>query len=357
MRHPRIATALVSAVCFLGCAGSSDDDEDVGSMSQLIIGGQVATMYPEAAYLNIDFTSAGGVVCSAALVAPKVVLTAGHCVDTHKTWTVVVGNESRTSTSATTFDWDEKGSTSVNPLHHDIGLVFLDNAINIAAYPTIPGSPVANGARVTNVGRINNGKVTNQLYMADVTVRDGTSVGYPYDYASSVVIQPGDSGGPGFAAGTHSLVSVNSGAGANTQVLARTDLLREWILNQIRAHGGGGAAGAGSSGSNASQAGCPADAEPNGTFANAGTLPVGSSCGALSSSDEDWYKLDAAAGSTFSVAISTNSDATFALGQVAGGTCAPNVAGLKLFSANVATAASYCVRVTGAAQSYTLTRN
>lgn len=355
MRHARIVTALASAVCFVGCAGGSDDVESVDSMSQLIIGGQVATMYPEAAYLNIDFTASGGVICSAALVAPRVVLTAGHCVDTHQTWTVVVGNESRTSTSATTFDWDENGATSVNPLHHDIGLVFLDTPIDIATYPTIPSAPVPNGARVTNVGRINNGKATNQLYMADVTVRDGTTVGYPFDYASSVVIQPGDSGGPGFAAGTHSLVSVNSGAGANTQVLARTDLLRDWILSQIRAHGGGGAAGGGSSSS--AQASCPTDAEPNDTFAAASALPAGSACGALTSDDQDWYRLDAVAGATFSVAIATNGDASFDLGQASGSACTPTMTGLKLFSANVSAASSYCVRVTGSAQSYTLTRN
>lgn len=354
MRQVRIATALVSAVLFLGCAGSSDGDESTGSTSQLIVGGKVATMYPEAAYLDIDFTSSGGVVCSAALIAPKVVLTAGHCVDTHAKWTVHVGSESRTSTSATTYDWNEGGSTSVNPLHHDIGLVFLDTAITIATYPTLAASPLADGSRITNVGRINNGTITNQLYMADTTVTAGIRVGYPYDYASSDVIQPGDSGGPDFASGTHDLVSVNSGAGGNTEVLARVDLVRDWILAQIDAHGGTGAPAAGGAGSTAQ---CPVDAEPNDTFAGASTLPTGSSCGALAASNEDWFTFSAAAGSTFSVAIATNGDGVFALGQASGGACAPSVTGLKLFSGNVKSATTYCVRVTGAAQSYTLTRN
>ncbi len=352
MRHVRIATALVSAVLFLGCAGSTDDSESTGSRSQLIVGGKVATMYPEAAYLDIDFTSAGGVVCSASLIAPKVILTAGHCVDTHAKWTAHVGSESRTSTSAVTYDWNEKGSTSVNPLHHDIGLVFLDTAITIATYPTLASSPLANGSKVTNVGRINNGTITNQLYMADTTVTSGASVGYPYDYASSDVIQPGDSGGPDFASGTHDLVSVNSGAGGNTEVLARVDLVRDWILAQINAHGG-----TGSPSSNAVTGQCPADAESNDTFATASALPSGSSCGTLTTGDEDWFTFSAAAGATFSVALSTNSDGVFALGLTAGGTCTAAITGLKLFSGNATTAGTYCVRVTGTAQGYTLTRN
>ena len=353
MRQVRIATALVSAVLFLGCAGSSDD-ESIGSTSELIVGGKVATMYPEAAYLDIDFTSSGGVVCSAALIAPRVVLTAGHCVDTHAKWTVHVGTESRTSTSATTYDWNEKGATSVNPLHHDIGLVFLDTAITIATYPTLAASPLAAGSKVTNVGRINNGTITNQLYMADTTVTAGIGVGYPYDYASSDVIQPGDSGGPDFASGTHNLVSVNSGAGGNTEVLARVDLVRDWIVAQINAHGGTGSSGGGG-GTTTAQ--CPVDAEPNDSFAGAEVLPAGPSCGALTTGDEDWFTFSAAAGTTFSVAVATNGDGVFALGQAAGGTCTPSVTGLKLFSGNVKSAATYCVRVTGSAQSYTLTRN
>ena len=353
MRHVRIATALVSTVLFLGCAGSGDDGESTGSTSQLIVGGKVATMYPEAAYLDIDFTSSGGVVCSAALIAPKVVLTAGHCVDTHAKWTVHVGTESRTSTSATTYDWNERGSTTVNPAHHDIGLVFLDTAITIATYPTLAASPLSDGSKVTNVGRINNGTITNQLYMADTSVSAGSTVGYPFDYASSDVIQPGDSGGPDFASGTHNLVSVNSGAGGNTEVLARVDLVRDWILAQINAHGGAGSSASGSG----TVAACPVDAEPNDTFAGASALPTGSSCGALTASNEDWFTFSAAAGSTFSVAIVTNGDGVFALGQASGGSCTPSVTGLKLFSGNVKNAATYCVRVTGSAQSYTLTRN
>ena len=52
--------------------------------------------------------------------------------------------------------------------------------------------------------------------------------GAPLDYTSTLVIQPGDSGGPDFIAGTHTIVSVNSGEqrASSVQFLARVDLVR-----------------------------------------------------------------------------------------------------------------------------------
>jgi len=54
--------------------------------------------------------------------------------------------------------------------------------------------------------------------------------------------------------GTHTILAVNSGAGGNTQVLARVDLLADWLTSQVASHSGtvasgsGGASGAGGAG-------------------------------------------------------------------------------------------------------------
>ena len=243
MRLGIVCALALGATALGGCSagGSTAGGEDsVGATGEPIIGGTPAAMYPEAGYLNIDFTASGGYICSSVLIAPKVALTAGHCVDGHTKWEFHVGSDVRSTTSAATYDWNEHGATTVNPNHHDLGLVFFDQAITLASYPSIAKAKVANGAKVTNVGRINNGAATNALYGVDTTVSDGAAIGYPLSYQSSDVIQPGDSGGPDFASGTHTIVAVNSGAGGSIEVLARVDLVYDWIQAQIAAHGGAG---------------------------------------------------------------------------------------------------------------------
>ena len=235
-------------VC-LACA--SDEDFDGGAAGvtfEPIIGGVAATQYPEAAYLNIDMSATGGYACSGALIAPRVVLTAGHCVDTHKKWEVYVGNAYRLSTSAAVYDWNEKGTQTVNPAHHDLGLVFFSEAVTLSSFPTIVKVRLADGTAALNVGRVLNGVVQSAAYQAPTTLNAADKVGYPFDYYSSVVIQPGDSGGPVFVKGSHTIAAVNSGAGGSSQVLARVDLVGDWISAQIAAHPVAGASGAGGSG-------------------------------------------------------------------------------------------------------------
>lgn len=333
--------------------------ENTAAAEEAIVGGTLATQYPEAAYLNIDLTATGGYACSGALISPRVVLTAGHCVDTHKAWEVHVGAEVRKSASAATYDWNEKGASTVNPNHHDIGLVFLDQDVKLAAYPTIASAALPNNAKVTNVGRINNGSMTNAAYAADSLVTAGSAIGYPFDYASSAIIQPGDSGGPDFAAGTHSIVSVNSGAGGSTEVLARVDLLRDWILAQIASHGGSPAAPAPPPPAPPPPPTCPADVEPNNALASASKLAAGTSCGALTAGDLDWSLVVATAGTT-TLTLGGSGDAVMAIGQASATGCTPTITGLRSFSATTKAGQTYCVLVKsplGASQAYTLTRN
>jgi hypothetical protein len=281
----------------------------------------------------------------------------------HKTWEVHVGSETRQSVSAATFDWNEKGATTVNPNHHDVGLVFLDKAITLASYPTLASSALPDGSKITNVGRINNGVATNSLYAADSVVTAGAAIGYPYCYASSAIIQPGDSGGPDFASGTHSIVAVNSGVGGGVEVLARVDLVRDWIVQQIASHGGMGAsADAGAPVADAAPPpapSCPADVEPNSSWAKASTLAVGSPCAPLTARDIDWWSVSTAAGPV-TITLGGAGDAVMSVGQAVGTSCTPSITGLRSFSLSSTSTQRYCVVVqspTKKAQPYTLTRN
>jgi hypothetical protein len=101
-------------------------------------------------------------------------------------------------------------------------------------------SPLGEGDTVVNVGRARDGAISNaDLFVSSsVLVKDGADEGFPYDYTASDEIQSGDSGGPDFASGTHTVVAINSGAGRSLEVLARVDLLAPWIHDHVAAHGG-----------------------------------------------------------------------------------------------------------------------
>ena len=360
---------MLSAV-WVGClalACADVSDEPSASLTiEPIIGGTLASAYPEAAYLNIDLTATGGYACSGVLIAPKVVLTAGHCVDTHSRWEVYVGSAYRLSTDAVTYDWNEQGAEQVNPAHHDIGLVFLCDAVKLASYPTIAKAVAASGAKAINVGRVLNGVVKSGDYQAATTLNPGAALGYPFDYYSTDVIQPGDSGGPVFLSGTHTVAAVNSGSGSGKQVLARTDLLYSWIADQIAAHtdsvaiGAGGAGGAGGapsssgaigagSGGTAGTAGaahaCKQEVEKNDAWTSANALS-GSVCGSLSTAtDADFFSIPFAAGA-HTVEIVASSDAKLSLGAVSGTTCVLSLSNVTRASVTVKGAAqTLCAKV------------
>ena len=251
---------LVALSCsMVACAVSSDpiQGEDENSRSRPIIGGSAATAYPEAVLVDMYQNGQLYAYCSGSLIAPKVVLTAGHCVFQTTSWKVkapFASNQTASASSGATYDWTNT-SESVDPNMHDIGLVFLDTAITLSSYPSLATSKQANNAQVVNIGRINNGSLsTTALYVSQpISITDATSSGFPFDYTSVDKIESGDSGGPDELSGTHEIVSVNSGAGSGTQVLARVDLISSWIQQQIAAHGGnGGSGGSGAGGSGGS---------------------------------------------------------------------------------------------------------
>ena len=230
----------------------SDDPEQIADESQTIKGGSLATDYPESVLLLMKVGGQPKELCSGSLISPTVVITAGHCVHGFNSWSVTApfaNGQTSVTSKATTFDWNS-GSDNVDPNTHDVALVLLDTPINIAAYPTIASGSLSDGSTVVNVGRINNGQLSyTALYKSKpLPVTSGASVGYPFDYKASEVIEHGDSGGPVFIPGTHTLVAVNSGGGGGTEILARVDLLHSWILQQIAAHGGSGSGGQGGSG-------------------------------------------------------------------------------------------------------------
>jgi hypothetical protein len=227
------------------------DEEHTATRGARIIGGTVAKAYPEAVLVDMLQGGQLAAACSGALVAPRLVLTAGHCVHGYDGWQITApyaGGATSGSTKGEVLDWTDDSGT-VDPGMHDVAVIFLDQPIALPSYPEIAKAPVADGTHVVNIGRIRDGQFSDSdLYVSKpVAVGDGAPYGFPFDYASPEIIQSGDSGGPDevLTGGVHTIVAVNSGGGQGTQVLARTDLVASWIGQQIAASGGSPDPGAG----------------------------------------------------------------------------------------------------------------
>ena len=303
--------ALAQAAC--NAEAPADEELATDSTEQPIIGNpDQASTHPEAAL--VDMVQGGRVVshCSGALIAPRVVLTAGHCIDRYSAWVVTLpfaGGQRANGVAKENYDYLGNTGEFVNPNQHDVGLVILDRALSLSAFPEVASRGSADGALAVAVGRKRDGALsTTALYESDpFAIRSAAPNGSPYAYRSERVIEPGDSGGPVYASGTKRIVAVNSGTGSTYQVLARTDLLSAWIAEKVRANGGPGATTPSPTPApTPAPTGCNAnEREPNDTFGAATALTNGTTCGALSSaSDQDWFSFDVArAGDTYKVGV------------------------------------------------------
>jgi len=320
-----------------GCMAATSDEqgadeyEDTTGTQNPIVGGSKASGYAFAALVDMYSNGYPSAACSGAVIAPRVALTAGHCVLGESGWKVTLpyaGKQSQYTTKASTTYKGYGGS--VDPDSQDLGLVFFDQPFDLPAYPTIQGAELPNGTKGMNIGRIDNGNFsTTDLFVSQpLTLNDAASYGFPYDYIASEIIQSGDSGGPVVLPGgaPFTIVAVNSGAGGGTEVLARTDAVASWIAQEIQNHGGAGTSGGGGTaggdpgGDDPGTEACQgtAEAEPN-DFHHPQTL-AGTLCGKTDGpGDEDWSTWQVAgAGVHYEVAVS-GGDARVVMWKYVGG--------------------------------------
>jgi hypothetical protein len=381
-RSAFVLAAIAAATGSYGCAQpgdapSSQDEEVLGEkVAQPIVNGAPANAYTEAALINTDTF-----ICSGAVIAPRIVLTAGHCVVDAASWTVVAPYASKQSATGT-HSWTDYVATgeSVNPNTLDVAVIILDEAITLSSYPKLASAASAAGTQAINVGRIRDGQASfSALFFGSaVTLQSGSSYGFPKAYISSEIIESGDSGGPVYASSgtSRTIAAVNSGAGGGTQVLARVDLAYAKIQQLIAANGGSGGSGSGGNSSGGSSAPPPPatpppatpppapacaggtpEVEPNDTSNQPNAL-AGTRCGSLSSgSDLDWYSWSVPkTGVAYDVALTGSGDADVLMWKWNGSSWNPisNTSPTEI-AATSSGAGNYLVAVRGSsAQSYTL---
>src|SRR5262249_47533449 len=138
--------ALVAVGSLFACSsarGGTDDPEVTENStptSAPIVGGATASAYPEAALVDMYQSGSLAAYCSGPVIASEGVLTAGHCVDGFTSWKITApfaSGQRANSSGGTTYDWNEHGPETVNPNHHDIGLIFLATPITLSSYPTL----------------------------------------------------------------------------------------------------------------------------------------------------------------------------------------------------------------------------
>lgn len=240
--------ALVGMVMALGtgCAAGTlgDDTPRLDTRSVGIIGGSPHAGDPAVLYLMQD----GRFSCTGSLIAPRVVLTAKHCVQSDG------GAMTPASRMSVGTGPDADGSTpyaNVTAIRAapggleagDIALLILDRAGSLTPYRYVTDSPPAAGARVIGIGY---GQTTDSDG-GGRKFRGESTIGFldAQEFTTSGALSCyGDSGGPGFLADGRIFGVVSRGTTDSCErgqtVYVRTDAFRSLIESAI-AEGGGAA--------------------------------------------------------------------------------------------------------------------
>jgi trypsin len=284
----RTATPLLAALALLGAliisataTAAAPNPKATGS----VIGGHNASIseYPSLAFIE-GVQATAGYACSGTVVAPRVVLTAGHCVEDIESSSIVEPSLIAVATGVSNLTKINKTEVSQveqvlaypgfdpTELHGDAGLLILTEPVEAPPIALATGADselYEPGNQLTVAGwgidNRNTGHAPNQLQSANVPIeeasrcKEGTKRYYPFFDPERQVCAldaptfhittcHGDSGGPAIAMrtdGTPVEVGVTSlGDGScnpsSPAVFTRVDQISSWVQSWIDAVESGG---------------------------------------------------------------------------------------------------------------------
>ena len=240
---PRVhlAALCLAALTLFGCAES---EGDVEAQSANVISGSIAEEHPEAVLVTMRDGYGPIGECSGTLIAPGVVLTAGHCVDRADSWMIVApfaSGQWRRATRGEVYDWDVGANATFDK--HDVGVILLDQPIMLDSYPTIAAEPLPHGDEAVVIGRTFQGDTprggmfdSHPLYVSDPIILlhyfdPAVADLHPLYYGTRhIMIERGDSGGPVYAYDAapdapRELIGVVSA----THYVFRIETVRDWV--------------------------------------------------------------------------------------------------------------------------------
>jgi len=235
----RCALLVLMSLGLVACSATADESDET---NDAVEGGhEVSAEYPEVVHIAIA-KPGGAADCAGVLVAPKLVLTAGHCVDGMSDWAVhspgVPGDEHHEVEQGEIFDW----AASCGSACTDLALLTLKTPIVLSSYPRLRFDRVPEHTRAISVGKRIDGAHGSGVYATPGTpLVHGEGAGYARSYVrEDGLLEHGDSGGPTFLAGAkeHTVIGINMAIlrSPRRDFIQRFDArgVSEWLAMRIR---------------------------------------------------------------------------------------------------------------------------